>query len=51
MGHMEALGFPFRQEAILQTLIADVLNSSDIEGEKLDAAASNDFSFSRLITN
>ena len=37
MGHMEALGFPLRQEAQLQTLTADVLKSSEIEGEKLDA--------------
>ncbi len=51
MGHMEALGSPLRQEAILQTLTADVLKSSEIEGEKLDAAASNDFLFSGLITN
>lgn len=36
-GHMEALGFPFRQEAVLQTLTADVLKSSEIEGERLDA--------------
>jgi Fic family protein len=36
-GRMEALGFPFRQEAVLQTLTADVLKSSEIEGEKLDA--------------
>jgi len=37
-GQMEALGFPLRQEAALQTLTADVLKSSEIEGEKLDAA-------------
>ena len=37
LGHMEALGFPLRQEAQLQTLTADVLKSSEIEGEKLDA--------------
>src|SRR5436190_11759055 len=37
IGHMEALGFNLRQEAILQTLTADVLKSSEIEGEKLDA--------------
>src|ERR1700704_1388038 len=37
MGHMEALGFNLRQEAVLQTLTADVLKSSEIEGEKLDA--------------
>src|ERR1041385_2550147 len=36
-GHMAALGFDFRQEAVLQTLTADVLKSSEIEGEKLDA--------------
>jgi Fic family protein len=35
-GHMEALGFRFRQEAVLQTLTADVLKSSEIEGEVLD---------------
>src|ERR1039458_419611 len=38
IGHMEALGFNLRQEAVLQTLTADVLKSSEIEGEKLDAA-------------
>jgi Fic family protein len=37
IGHMEALGFSLRQEATLQTLTADVLKSSEIEGEKLDA--------------
>src|SRR6202158_6315430 len=36
-GHMEALGFSLRQEAVLQTLTADVLKSSEIEGEQLDA--------------
>jgi Fic family protein len=36
-GHMEALGFSLRQEAVLQTLTADVLDSSEIEGERLDA--------------
>jgi Fic family protein len=36
IGHMEALGFNLQQEAILQTLTADVLKSSEIEGEKLD---------------
>ncbi len=35
-GHMEALGFGLRQEAVLRTLTADVLQSSEIEGEKLD---------------
>src|SRR5579863_10273562 len=37
VGHMGALGFNLRQEAVLQTLTADVLKSSEIEGEKLDA--------------
>jgi Fic family protein len=36
IGHMEALGFNLRQEAVLQTLTADVLKSSEIEGQKLD---------------
>lgn len=35
-GHMEALGFDLRQEAVLCTLTDDVLKSSEIEGEKLD---------------
>ena len=37
VGHMEALGFTLRQEAVLQTLTADVVKSSEIEGEKLDS--------------
>ncbi len=37
IGHMEALGFSLCQEAVLQTLTSDVLKSSEIEGEKLDA--------------
>lgn len=36
IGHMQALGFPTRQEAVLQTLTADVLKTSEIEGERLD---------------
>lgn len=36
IGHMEALGFNLRQEALLQTLTADVLKTSEIEGELLD---------------
>ena len=36
LGRMEALGFDLRQEAVLQTITEDVLQSSDIEGEKLD---------------
>jgi Fic family protein len=34
---MEALGFPLRTEAVLQTLTSDVIKSSEIEGERLDA--------------
>ena len=34
---MEALGLGLRQEAVLDTLTEDVLKSSDIEGERLDA--------------
>lgn len=37
IGHMEALGFNLRQEAVLKTLTEDVLKSSEIEGEKLDS--------------
>jgi Fic family protein len=36
VGRMEALGFPLQQEAVFRTLTADVLKSSEIEGEKLD---------------
>src|SRR5579884_2148818 len=36
IGHMEALGFNLRREAVLQTLTTDVVKTSDIEGEKLD---------------
>src|SRR5271167_4370914 len=37
LGHMEALGLKLQQEAVLQTLTNDVLKSSEIEGETLDA--------------
>jgi Fic family protein len=37
LGRMEGLGFNLQQEAVLETLTADVLKSSEIEGEKLDA--------------
>ena len=37
VGRMEALGFDLRREAVLGTLVEDVVKSSDIEGEKLDA--------------
>jgi Fic family protein len=38
LGRMEGLGFKLRQEAVLKTLTEDVLKSSEIEGEQLDAA-------------
>ncbi|MGH9347180.1 MAG: Fic family protein [Vicinamibacterales bacterium] len=37
IGQMEALGFEVKEEAVLRTLTDDVLKSSEIEGEKLDA--------------
>ncbi|HYW82615.1 MAG TPA: DUF4172 domain-containing protein, partial [Spirochaetia bacterium] len=37
LGRMESLGFKLRREAVLETLTEDVLKSSEIEGEKLDA--------------
>jgi Fic family protein len=37
VGQMEALGFKVREKAVLRTLTEDVLKSSEIEGEKLDA--------------
>lgn len=37
-GFMEALGFALRDEASLKTLTLDVIKSSEIEGEVLDAA-------------
>src|SRR3954447_10896988 len=36
IGRMQALGFPLREEAVLQTLTEDVLKTSEIEGEILD---------------
>jgi len=36
IGRMESLGFNLRQEAVLRTLTADVLKSSEIEGKKLE---------------
>ena len=38
LGRMEGLGFRLRAEASLTTLTSDVLQSSAIEGERLDAA-------------
>ena len=37
LGRMEGLGFPLRKEAELRTLTLDVVKSSEIEGEMLDA--------------
>src|SRR5687767_10115641 len=37
LGRMEALGFPLQADAVLRTLTEDVVKSSDIEGETLDA--------------
>src|SRR5438045_7024298 len=36
IGRMQSLGFPLREQAVLQTLTEDVLKSSEIEGEILD---------------
>ena len=38
LGRMESLGFELRQEALLSTLTEDVVTTSQIEGEMLDAA-------------
>jgi Fic family protein len=38
IGRMESLGFRLRAEAVLETLTEDVVTSSAIEGEMLDAA-------------
>lgn len=38
LGRMEALGFKLREEAHLQTLTRDVVKTSEIEGEVLDAS-------------
>jgi Fic family protein len=38
LGRMESLGFQLREEATLQTLTREVVKTSEIEGEKLDAA-------------
>ena len=37
LGYMQAIGFNLQKEAILQTLTLDVLKSSEIEGEILNA--------------
>ncbi len=36
IGKMQALGFPLRNEAVLETLTLDVLKSTEIEGEMLN---------------
>lgn len=36
IGRMEAIGFSYQQDTLLQTLTQDVLKSSEIEGEYLD---------------
>lgn len=36
IGRMEALGFRFREEVVLQTLTDDVIKSSEIAGDVLD---------------
>lgn len=37
LGRMESLGFGLREEATLETLTQDVIKTSEIEGEKLNA--------------
>lgn len=37
LGRMESLGFSLRNEALLETLTLDVIKSSEIEGDVLDA--------------
>src|SRR5579864_3109325 len=37
LGRMEEVGFQSREQATLQTLTQDVVKTSEIEGEKLDA--------------
>ena len=37
IGHMESLGFRLREDAVLRTLTTDVLSTSAIEGERLNA--------------
>jgi len=40
LGRMEALGFSLRQEAGLETLTLDIVKTSEIEGETLNAQTS-----------
>ena len=37
LGQMKGLGFNLQEQAVLETLTQDVIKSSEIEGEKLDA--------------
>lgn len=37
LGRMESLGFKLREEAVLHTMTQEVVKTSDIEGERLDA--------------
>ena len=37
MGKMNGLGFKYKEEAVLQTLTQEVIKSSEIEGENLNA--------------
>lgn len=39
LGHMKGLGFRFRSEAALESLTAEVINSSAIEGTRFDPAS------------
>jgi Fic family protein len=48
IGRMEGLGFNLQQEAVLETLTADVLKSSEIEGERLDAKQVRSSKYAKL---
>lgn len=48
IGRMEGLGFDLQQEAVLETLTEDVVNTSQIEGENLDPSAVRSSIASRL---
>ncbi len=48
IGHMEALGFSLREEAMLQTLTQEVIKSSEIEGEVLNQDQVRSFLARRL---
>src|SRR5215472_12026937 len=39
LGQMQGLGFPLQAEAVLQTLTEEIVKSSEIEGQELDATA------------